>query len=452
LKNKNKLEEFLANPKKAIWKLSIPMMFGMSIHALYMLADIFFITNLIDSGQEMTSGLADIFPIIFIIMGVTMGLGSGSTTVIAQNIGSGNDSDANSAAEHILLFGILLASFFIISCYLFGENILVFQGGTNPQYVQDYYYTYLLGIPFMVLNWFFRAILAGEGDTLFPVKLLGIGTIINIILDPIFIIYYGIIGAASATVISHSIVFLLFVYSMLYKKTSYISLNFKIFKYNKSILYKVLYIGIPAASSMLIMAVGTMFINKILMTAPDGMGTFAKGANVVTRTIEHFVFIPFISISTSLVTIIGMFYGAKKKNHIQVVVKYSIKAVMIISVFFSTIYYLFSDQIMSIFFNKEPITKNIGIDYLCVFSLAIPFIALTMISTKTIQGLGNSIPTFIISLLRVIIINCTLSYYFITIQGYDVIFAWYSIVISCVISALISIYWLRLELKKIKIF
>jgi len=214
----------------------------------------------------------------------------------------------------------------------------------------------------------------------------------------------------------------------------------------------VLYIGIPAASSMLIMAVGTMFINKILMTAPDGMGTFAKGANVVTRTIEHFVFIPFISISTSLVTIIGMFYGAKKKNHIQVVIKYSIKAVMIISVFFSTIYYLFSDQIMSIFFNKEPITKNIGIDYLCVFSLAIPFIALTMISTKTIQGLGNSIPTFIISLLRVIIINCTLSYYFITIQGYDVIFAWYSIVISCVISALISIYWLRLELKKIKIF
>ena len=124
---------------------------------------------------------------------------------------------------------------------------------------------------------------------------------------------------------------------------------------------------------------------------------------------------------------------------------------MIISVFFSTIYYLLSEQIMSIFFNKELITKNIGIDYLRIFSLAIPFIALTMISTKTIQGLGNSIPTFVISLLRVIILNCTLSYYFITIQGYDVIFAWYSIVISCIISALISIYWLQVELKKIKI-
>ena len=103
MKKKNKLEEFLSNPKKAIWKLSIPMMFGMSIHALYMLADIFFITNLIDSGQEMTSGLADIFPIIFIIMGVTMGLGSGSTTVIAQNIGSGNKATAKSASAPSLM-------------------------------------------------------------------------------------------------------------------------------------------------------------------------------------------------------------------------------------------------------------------------------------------------------------------------------------------------------------
>ena len=202
---------------------------------------------------------------------------------------------------------------------------------------------------------------------------------------------------------------------------------------------------------MLIMALGTMFINKILMTAPLGMGAFAKGANVVTRTIEHLVFIPFISISTSLVTIIGMFYGAKKINHIKKIIIYSIKAVLIISLVFSLGYYLLSEQIMSIFFNKKPLIKDIGIDYLCIFSFAIPFISIIMICSKVIQGLGNSYPTFIISLLRVIIINCSLAYYFITINKYPVKYAWYSIVISCFISSIISICWLFIELKKKKI-
>jgi len=68
----------------------------------------------------------------------------------------------------------------------------------------------LIGTPFMVLSIFFRSILSGEGDTMLPMKVLGLGTVINLILDPPFIYYMQIKGAAIATVISQAVVFIIF--------------------------------------------------------------------------------------------------------------------------------------------------------------------------------------------------------------------------------------------------
>ena len=81
--NKNKLELFKANPSKALWTLSVPMMLGMSVQAIYMLVDTAFIGKWV--GGEALTGLGIIFPPMFIIMGITFGLGSGATTVIAQS-------------------------------------------------------------------------------------------------------------------------------------------------------------------------------------------------------------------------------------------------------------------------------------------------------------------------------------------------------------------------------
>ena len=85
--SKNKLSNFIENPSLALWKLSIPMMLGMSVQAIYMLIDTAFIGKWV--GSNALAGLGLIFPPMFIIMGITFGLGSGATTVIAQEIGKG---------------------------------------------------------------------------------------------------------------------------------------------------------------------------------------------------------------------------------------------------------------------------------------------------------------------------------------------------------------------------
>ena len=110
MKNKNRLEEFISSPKKSLWKLSVPMMLGMSVQAIYMLIDTAFIGNWV--GFKALTGLGFVFPPMFIIMGITFGIGSGATTVIAQNIGRDDKKNADNAAEHLLALGIGLSIFF----------------------------------------------------------------------------------------------------------------------------------------------------------------------------------------------------------------------------------------------------------------------------------------------------------------------------------------------------
>ena len=81
----SRLEEFINAPKKAMWKLALPMMFGMAVQAIYMLADTAFVGRMI--GGTALAALGYVFPFLFIIMGITFGVGSGATTVIAQFIG-----------------------------------------------------------------------------------------------------------------------------------------------------------------------------------------------------------------------------------------------------------------------------------------------------------------------------------------------------------------------------
>ena len=208
----DRLNQFIKNPQKALFTLSLPMMVGMSVQAIYMLIDTAFIGNWV--GGSALAGLGIVFPPMFIIMGITFGLGSGATTVIAQSIGEKNKHKADNAAEHIIILGIFLSLVFIVIGLLFGDDILKYQG--NDQEVMsnasDYFYTMLYGTPFMILSIFFRSILSGEGDNMMPMKVLGLGTLINLILDPILIYYFAIKGAALATVISQIVVFTIFIY------------------------------------------------------------------------------------------------------------------------------------------------------------------------------------------------------------------------------------------------
>ena len=443
----SRLNNFINNPLKALLQLSLPMMAGMSVQAIYMLIDTAFIGKWV--GGSALAGLGIVFPPFFIIMGITFGLGSGATTVIAQYIGEESKEKVDNAAEHILILGCLLSILFVILGFLLGDSIIEYQTKNQTVFfhASDYFYVMIAGSPFMVLSIFFRSILSGEGDTLMPMKVLGLGTIINILLDPIFIYYYSIKGAALATVISQMVVFIIFIYLMIFKNHSYISLNLKNFRYNSNILLNILKLGIPASLSMLIMSMGLFFYNTILSQTEFPISGIA--AYSTAHRVEHLFFIPIISIATSMVTIVGMFYGAKRFDLIDKIINYSLKISISISILFGLLFYTSSKYILPLFTNDIEII-NIGVGYFSIFAFAVPFISIAMNCSRAMQGLGKAYPMFIITCLRVIIISCFLANYFIIQLGKPIEFAWYSILISCILSAIISYVWLLNVKAKLK--
>ena len=115
--SESRLKSFLESPPKALWSLAIPIMFGMGIHTFYNMVDMIFIGRL---GGDAITGVAFNMPLFFLMLGLTMGLGSGVTASIARYIGNKNKVDADNSAEHALVMAGAIAIVFTISGMVFG--------------------------------------------------------------------------------------------------------------------------------------------------------------------------------------------------------------------------------------------------------------------------------------------------------------------------------------------
>ena len=211
-KEESRLNIFLSNPSRALWSLALPIMAGMGIQTFYNIVDMIFIGRL---GGEAIAGIAFNMPLFFLALGLTMGLGTGVTSSIARFIGKNDKSGADNSAELAVSIALFISLLLFIVVITFGKKILFIFGaeGLILSLAWDYLQVICLGLPFMVFSGFFRSILAGEGDMKFPMMVAGLGTVLNIILDPIFIFNLdnfggigfgmGIKGAALATVIAN---------------------------------------------------------------------------------------------------------------------------------------------------------------------------------------------------------------------------------------------------------
>jgi len=209
-KQESRLNEYLDNPDKAIWKLAIPVMAGMGIQTLYTIVDMIFIGKI---GGLAIAAVAFNMPLFFFVLGLTMGLGSGVTASIARFIGARDKMNADNSAEHAVVMGLIISFVITTAGLIWGKEILLSIGATADVINMSWTYLRIIcyGLPFMVFSAFFRSILVGEGDTKFPMTVAAFGTVLNIILDPIFIftLDMGVAGAAWATALSQLIVFII---------------------------------------------------------------------------------------------------------------------------------------------------------------------------------------------------------------------------------------------------
>ena len=450
---KSKLDSFLGNPQKALWTLAIPIMFGMGIHTLYNLVDMIFIGRL---GGDAITGVAFNMPVFFLMLGLTMGLGSGVTASIARFIGDKDKSSADNSAEHALAMAGCIALIFTIAGLYFGEKILIMLGAEGNILVLawEYLSMIVIGLPFMVFSGFFRSILAGEGDMKFPMMIAGLGTILNIILDPIFIFKLeqygnigfgmGVRGAAMATVISQLIVFLIFIYMLFIKDHAYITFNLKDFVPSKFILWDIIKVGLPASLSMIIMALGQGVFNKILIH----YSSQTVAAYQVAGRLDMLIFLPIFAIAGGMTTLVGMFYGAKEIGALNNIVRYGMMSAFIITLVSSSFVYFFAD-IFSSWFTDDQEIIDVSVGFLRLLCLIYPLVAIAITSGRVMQGLGKGLPVLLITIVRVLGISAPLALYFSFVLEKPVEWNWYAMMIAAATSFIIALWWVRIELARI---
>ena len=452
-KSNSRLNSFLENPSKALWTLAVPIMFGMGIQTLYNLVDMIFIGKL--GGQAIT-GIAFNMPLFFLVLGLTMGLGTGVTASIARFIGQENKKQADNSAEHAVFMAAIISIFLSLIGLTFGKTILAFFGaeGEILNLGWEYLHVMCVGMPFMIFSGFFRSILAGEGDMKFPMMIAGLGTVLNIILDPIFIFELeayggfgfglGISGAAMATVISQVIVFIVFIYMLFFKDHSYITFRLRDFSFSTNIIWDIVKIGLPASLSMVVMAVGQGVFNKILIH----FSANTVAAYQVAGRLDMLVFLPIFSIAASLTTLVGMFFGAKEYEALRFTIKYGIMSAFFLTVL-SSIFIFFFAEIAVGFFTEDALIISISANFLRLFAFVYPLISVGITTGRVLQGLGRGLPVLVITIVRVLGVSAPLAVFFIFYMEKPVEWVWYSMMLSTVVAFVIAISWLISTVSKL---
>ena len=446
MQKESRLDAFIANPYKSMWKMAMPIIAGMMVQTLFNVVDIMFIGWL---GADEVTAVAFVSPLFFIIIGLGVGIGTGTTATIAQYIGQKDKENAEKTASQTILIGFLSTIFLTVLGVIYGEGLLSILGADGEILSIAYSYLRILtfGLGLVIFSMFFRAILAGEGETKIPMIIGLIGTVLNLILDPILIFTfdYGVRGAAFATIISQIAMVASYLFIIFVKKSTYISFNIRNLSLDNYIISKIFQIGIPSSLSMLIISFGQVVMNKILVN----YSTEAVAAYQIVSRLDMLLFMPILGIAISLTTIVGMFYGAKEYKKLLSVVYYGINRAVIITTISVILFFMLAKNILPIF-SSNLMVIDIGVTYLKVIILAYPAVGISVICSRVCQALGQGVPLLITTTTRVLILTAPLSYYFYYI-GKPLEWVWYSQVFAILIAAIISYAWMKFYFKKFNI-
>ncbi len=446
MQKESRLDAFIANPYKSMWTMAMPIIAGMMVQTLFNVVDIMFIGWL---GADEVTAVAFVSPLFFIIIGLGVGIGTGTTATIAQYIGQKDKENAEKTASQTILIGFLSTMFLTVLGVIYGEGLLSILGAEGEILSIAYSYLRILtfGLGLVIFSMFFRAILAGEGETKIPMIIGLIGTVLNLILDPILIFTfdYGVRGAAFATIISQIAMVASYLFIIFVKKSTYISFNIRNLSLDNYIISKIFQIGIPSSLSMLIISFGQVVMNKILVN----YSTEAVAAYQIVSRLDMLLFMPILGIAISLTTIVGMFYGAKEYKKLLSVVYYGINRAVIITTISVILFFMLAKKILPIF-SSNLMVIDIGVTYLKVIILAYPAVGISVICSRVCQALGQGVPLLITTTTRVLILTAPLSYYFYYI-GKPLEWVWYSQVFAILIAAIISYAWMKFYFKKFNI-
>ncbi len=375
-------------------KMAIPSVISSLVTVVYNMADTFFVGQTGDPLQVAAVSLTN--PIFILFMAIANMLGTGGSAIASMALGRKDEKEVKNVSSFVTYFSILVGIIFLVILLVFPNGILTLFGANSDtlDLAKGYTFYIALGAPFIIFSAAASFIVRAGGDSKEAMIGSMIGTIINIVLDPIFVSVFnkGAAGAAIATTISNILASLYYVYYFKRQSKS-MSIYFKYFtfKVGKSICIS----GLPMALFSSLMSVSTVIVNLLLVK----YGNSAVAAVGIVFKANMFVSFMQMGIANGVQPILGYCYGANNKDRFKEVESYTKKICLICGTVLSIVYIIFRSQIIQIFINDVE-TINYGIPLLVGYTLSGPFIGMLFMNMNVLQTLNHPFPATLLSLCR----------------------------------------------------
>lgn len=421
----NTIDFIEGNTKRCLLKMAIPMLAAMFLNMAYNLVDSLWIGNLL--GETAYAALTSATPVLLILTSVAMGATNGVSILLSQAIGAKDRKKIESLIATSLVIAVLFSAGVTLLVELLLQPILrLLQTPAETfQLACQYLAIYLLGYIAVYLYCYFTAVLRSYGNAVFQMAAMLVCTVLNAILDPIFIHAFGFNGAATATLLSQTICLGFMLVYLARKKLFAFHLSAFCRRDVPSFFAK----GIPSAFQQSIPALSTSFLTSLV----SGYGITALAAYGITGKLETILFYPAMALNMVLTTIVGQCVGGKRCDRARDYLKTALLFGGGLLLGLSALVIGFSGPLSGLFVNSAP-AAEIVIRYFRILSVGYLLNTVTNCFLGAVNGMGKPMRSLFCMVLYYLVVRMPLAWC-LSSMGFGLDGIWWAILVSHLIAA-----------------
>lgn len=384
---------------KAVAALALPCVLSNIVNVIYNMADTYFVSLMEDTNA--TAAVSITMPVFLFFVAFGNIFGVGGSAYISRSLGAGKREKVKQISS-FCVFSSIGAGVLLLALILIFINPLVSglgaSAGAVSEYSRDYLKYIALGGPLIVTSITASNLIRGEGAAKESMIGMMIGTVTNIILDPVMILIFdmGVGGAAIATVIGNlaSVVYYAF---YLIRGNSILSCNPKRFYAGNGIASNVIPIGVPAAINNILMSLSNIILNNLM----KDYGEAAVAALGIAMKVNMLIVFVQMGMGMGIQPLIGYSFGAKNIKRLKGTIKFTILCTVIFGTILSVLYFIFTSSIINLFNGEnDPLVTEYGVKILRALIITGPFIGIMFAFNFAFQGMGKPVPSLVLSLGR----------------------------------------------------
>lgn len=395
---KTRINLLEGNILPALSALALPIMATSLIQMAYNLIDMIWIGK-IGASAVASVGAAGMF--MWLSNGLATLAKMGGQIKVGHALGAQKKEDAASYAQSSIQMGIVFAIGFGILSIVFADEMIGFFQLNSAQVIQDakLYLMITCGLViFSFMNQIFTGILTAMGNSRTSFIATGIGLVLNIVLDPLFIFGFGAIppmgvaGAAIATVLAQLVVMLLFLYTILRDTVLFSNIHI-LHSYSSQHTMEIFRIGLPSAVQSMLFSGISMVIARLIA----GWGDAAVAVQKVDSQIESISWMTAEGYAAALNSFVAQNHGAKNTDRIREGYRLSMIVMLSWGVFCSLVLIVFPQLIFQVFIQEAEVLP-MGVDYLRILGVSQLFMCMEITTAGAFSGLGKTLPPSIVSI------------------------------------------------------